>query len=109
MSQALMEALGEEQRNALIQKAIENLMTPAKDNYGRATTTALEDAFSFAVQQTAREIINKELTNDDGFKAKIRAVIVDATDKFLVENREATVNELSNSLSQSVKFSASRY
>lgn len=98
VSEALMKSLDEEKRNALIQAAIEHLLTPQKDYSGRPQPSPIESAFRYALTDCAKRIAEDHLASDAAIAEKIRGLITDALVKITETNREETVRGIAATL-----------
>lgn len=81
VSKALIEGMGQEVRDSLIEQAVQALLVPTKINTydARATgptpiQTAFDNAARSAVNQVAREVLEE----DETFKARVKELMLDA-------------------------------
>ena len=77
-AQAILDQLTPEKKEDLIRQSIVALITPKKGSsyqFGAPTSTALQDAFDYAVAEIAREVLKEQLAEDSESMKKIRDVI----------------------------------
>lgn len=103
---AIVAQLTPENREKLIAEAIKNLISPDSSKFSGGTSP-LQEAFKYAIQATARELIEKRLAEDDTVKTALNAIITDALKAVLTTNREKAVEKMADSLS--TFLSGSRY
>jgi hypothetical protein len=92
VAKAVFEALGQEQRDALITKALDGLMEPVKDRYGYDKRSLLEGAFRDACEMAARTyVMEKARDPEDPFGAKLREFVTMVVDKMFTDKDIAAV------------------
>lgn len=98
---AVMASITQEQRDLLIKQAITHLLAPTAGNYGQ-NPSPLQKAFNQAVENYARKFVEKEMEADGEFAAKVKSVLVDASDRVLTgEGRGKLVEKMSNAIADS--------
>jgi hypothetical protein len=97
VAESLMASLDEQKRTALIQGAIQHLITPQGNAYGGGKSPLVE-AFNMAAGHVARSIIADELIKDETFVAKIRGMIVEATERITTTNRDAVIQKMADAI-----------
>lgn len=86
VAKAVLEALPQEKRDALLVDAIKALVAPQQDHYGRATRSMLEEAFAMAARSSAVEIAREMFRSDPA----LRAMVQDVTAKAVAKMAEAS-------------------
>lgn len=72
VAKAIMEGITQDNRDVLIETAIESLMKPySTTTYGNEKSTPLQDAFNKAVKKASEEVVGLLIT--DEFKERIKA------------------------------------
>lgn len=97
ISEAIFASLTQEKKDALIARALENLMSPT-ESYGSEKVTVIQREFYEAVRCLARDLVTKELEGNTEIKEKINGMIRDAVILMTETNREATVNKMSEAI-----------
>lgn len=93
VSKAIIEGLGDDQRNLLIKQAIESLMTvDNRDSYGRDKRNRLQIAFDEAVVNHARRVASEELAKDENV-AKLHSLVAEAIERLFTGDVRADVIE----------------
>jgi hypothetical protein len=108
VSEAILRALDENQRNILIQNAIAVLLAPKKDSYGYKITTPLQDAFNNAIAVVSQRIASETMLNDENVKAKMRGLLDEAMDRVFDKDREKHVQRVADSISSAMYCHGSR-
>lgn len=80
---AMMKSLDQAKRDELIRRALEALVTP-QHVHGSRRNSALEDAFQYAINGMAREIVREMLEQDD-VKQRVREIVAKAFEKFTTD------------------------
>lgn len=108
VSKAVFEMIPPEAREQLLQRAVFDLITgSSKSAYGNKTK--LQELFEQAVFTTARKLIEEHLTNSPVFEEKIRELFIECINRaFTGDNRDKLVNKLTNALSEGL-FEGKRY
>lgn len=100
-STAILQAITDQQRAALIQAALTYLLTPREGAYGRKPLSPIQEAFNLAVEGLARDLVRDELRTNPAITEQIHALIVDAVDR-LMADRAAVVDRMADSLSRAL-------
>lgn len=99
---AVLTAISPDQRQALVEGAIVKLLEPQEplDRYSsKKRPSRVEEAFIDAVAVVAREEVRRLMNEDDGVRAKVAAIVRDATDRaFTGEAREQLVNRMAGAI-----------
>ena len=96
---AVMQAITQENRDTLIQEAIQHLLSPSKDTYYGRTRSPLQAAFDYAVEQKAKEFIGKTL--DEMLAGKIKSITEEALLKaFADDRRDKLINNIADAILQ---------
>lgn len=95
---AILETITPEKRNELLREAVGNLLiAKAKYNEGK---TVMQEAFEYAVQLTAREMIDKKLKEDVDVIAKIKLLIDEAVIRAIDGNRENLIEKMASNFAK---------
>lgn len=95
---AVIQALGESGRDALVKHVVEYLTTP-KGGYG-AKNSPLLDALNMAASQAATKYFRDKVENDPTFAAALEQLYADGVKKFLdSDTREKTIDRIADRLS----------
>lgn len=79
VSKAILEGIDADQKQAILQQAVDSLLKPYKvDRYGSETTTPLQAAFSTAVQQTVGQVAREMVSENQELLAKVRELVTQA-------------------------------
>lgn len=106
VSAAVLQTLTAESRDELIKQAVSHLMQP--DKMGRyGNLTPLEQAFGFAVEKTAREIIADIVRDDDAVKTALRDLAAKSIAKAMLS--ETVVNDIADAIGTMVGKAARGY
>ncbi len=91
-AQAILDQLTDEKKEDLIRQSVINLITPKEKThgYGRATSTALQDAFDIAVAEIAREVLRDTLQEDSDVMNQIQKVVQDGITEAFSEGAPET-------------------
>jgi len=91
LSTTILDKISKEDRDVLIAKAIEHLLTPAqKDPYYKVNSdTVLTRAFKEAAEFVARQEVVSELKTNEKFKSQMREMLAKVMDK--LANDEALI------------------
>jgi hypothetical protein len=105
VSEAIVKSLDEEKRNALIQGAIQALLTPQQTSgyYGRKETP-VEQAFNEAVRNVAHKVAEEMLAGDERVRARLKELMNAALVKVMDDNREATVTKIADALAAGMAY-----
>ena len=98
VSAAILQTVTAENRDALITQAIASLFAPNSSGYG-SKQSPLQDAFNSAVFAKARQIVIEVLDLDETLNNKIKAIIVEAAEKALSdEKRDDMINSMASAI-----------
>ncbi len=99
-SAAILEQISDEDRNGLVAKAVEHLMTPASSRlYPGLRLTPVQEAFDLGVETAARQIIYRYIQENPVVKERIIALVAQAFDKIMEpEFREAAAEKMADGL-----------
>lgn len=98
VSKAIIDGLGDEQKQLLIAKAIEGMLGPANPNDYHDKRTKLEVAFDQAVSQMLAQIAREELERPE-YQRKLRALFVEVAEKFFAGAGSGVATKLATALS----------
>jgi len=109
VSEALLATIDQQKRDTLIKDAITHLLTPQKSSYSSSPPVSpLQEAFRAAVYACAQTFAREELGKDDNFRARIRALLLDALTQLETKNREATINNLAKAIERGMAYDENR-
>lgn len=94
---AIIKALDDEKKNALIQGALSHLTTKPSNGYGKQKTP-IENAFEMALNKVARDKIEEFLKTDDSVNKMIEGLIADAVKQINGEGRDKTVSKIAEKI-----------
>lgn len=102
VQKAIVEKLTSENRDELISKAIQDLIIPKTDSYGKQSV--INRLFKDAVENIAREYIHKSLSEDPKFRKAITDLFQNVLDKVFNndENREKLADSLALSMTRHI-------
>lgn len=102
---AMMNALDQKAREELLQKALLYIITQRDDphRYGQKQDSPLEQAFKFAVERIARDIIDDMVKNDESIRARIKALCAQAAEKLFIN-----ADEISSAMARSMADAISK-
>jgi hypothetical protein len=83
IGESIMTSLTEEKRNALIQGAVEYLLTQNKNPYNDRTESPIESVFKSAIRDIAETIATESLFHDGRVREIIRKMISDAVERMM--------------------------
>ena len=91
VAKSILDALPQEQRENMLEKAIVSNITPPKDNghnyYGSKKSSDLEDQFQMAAREQVRDIVRGLVEKDEAVKGRIREVVSAALTKALASDK----------------------
>jgi cytochrome P450 len=102
LAEAVMASLDQVKRDALIQGAVQHLITQNTSAYDR--TSPIEQAFMYAVRDVAAKIANDMLANDKTVEERIRGLVNEALERLMVANREKTVEKLADAIAAGMAY-----
>lgn len=85
VQKAIFEGISAEQRELLVQQAIEYLVAPPTNGYGQRGTSPLESAFQNAVAIAANQIV-RELVKESEFTARITEMVEKTLREFVAQD-----------------------
>lgn len=98
VSKAILEGMGQEQRDLLVQNAIESLFKEANPSNYSDKRTHLEVAYQRAINYTAEKIALEVLERPE-FRARVEAVVVEAVNRqFEGDGRESLVQRMADGI-----------
>jgi hypothetical protein len=98
VSAAILQTVTAENRDTLITEAIANLLRPKEARYG-PKTSLLQEAFDFAVNEKARQILTEMLDTDQKIKAQVSDIIAKAAEKaFNEERKEQMIDSMARAI-----------
>lgn len=96
---AILSQLTPEKREAIIGQAVKDLLVPVEVYRGAGYQTPIEAAFKRAVGEVAREVATEMVTQNEEIRGKIRALIVEATERAMApEKREAQMDRIASAI-----------
>lgn len=101
IGEALLRAVDEKTREALIASALRSLLERDGNSYDKKSP--LERAFAYATQQMAHKTAEEMLVNDAEFKAGIEAMIAEAAAKVIGEGRAEMVDKIAKAISSGLE------
>lgn len=101
VSEAIFQSFDAQKRDALVKSALEALLQPTKDGYGKGKSP-LQQAFEDALASKARQVANEAVENKPEIIAEIDRLISDAMKKLVTENREAMVDKLADGMRKAI-------
>jgi hypothetical protein len=104
VAHAIMEQIGAEGREKLIEAALQALLEPPKDRYGSYGYTPLQAAFNNAVQSVAAQVVREQVADDPVFIARVKEKVGEALIKMDDENY---TNYVADALAQALKAKTS--
>jgi hypothetical protein len=104
---AILQTVTQENRDVLIQEAVTHLLTTDKSySYGGRQRSPLQNAFDYAVEQKAKEVIGQTL--DGVLSEKVKEVVEEALVKaFAEERKDKLVQNIADAIIKG--FSVERY
>lgn len=78
VSKAILEGIDDNQKQAILEQAVQALITPKKDNYGRNTDTPLQRAFDSAVGSVVYQVAREFVEENQELRAKVREMVAQA-------------------------------
>lgn len=73
LTQAIIEGIGEDEKNNIIGQAIAYLTQPAKNSYSRDAKTPLQEAFDTAMGMYVNRVVREYIEKDETVRAKVNA------------------------------------
>ena len=102
MSEAILRAVDEKTRDALIKQAIAYLLAPQEPAYRGAERrpSPLEEAYKWAVESYAKRMAHELLEQDEGVKGQVKGLLQEAMERAFVKHREATVERVAKAIAE---------
>ena len=103
VSEAILRSLDDQKRDALVQQALQYLLTPQESgySYGRKKTP-LEEAFEFAIRSVAGEVVSDHLEQDAQVKERLNGLVAEAFAKALENDRERITDRLADAITSAL-------
>lgn len=99
---AILTAIGETGREAIIKSAVAHLTTAPSSSYDKRGSPLL-DVIHNAAREIASACLKEQLASDTEFLAQVKRLYTDATTRmFNVENREKLVEKLSSTMADAL-------
>lgn len=98
MSEAILQALSTQQRDALLRGALEYLVTSTRDDRGRPMPSPLQMAFNAALRDAAQSVIAAELEENTAAQQQLKALITAAYEHALTGDSPGLVSRISAAL-----------
>ena len=96
VSEAILQAIGEKQRDAILQEAVRELLTKKKVGVYGDYTTPIQEAFNLAVAGVAREAAREMLDTDEDIRTQVRALLKEVVERVFTIQRDKAIDALSN-------------
>lgn len=106
-SEAILNAITEDQRQTLIRDAVAYLLTPEDRGYGRRESP-ITLAFHDGVRSVAIRVAMDMFEKDETIKTKIRELLNEALEKVMNANRDKTVERLANAITEGMAYRENR-
>jgi len=100
ISEAIFQTLDSGKRETLIKEAIAYLLRPAGDRAGNESP--IESAFRRACIAVTEKIAEETVVKDEAFKAKVKALLVEAVERFNGPAREKLIERLAEAIGRAV-------
>jgi hypothetical protein len=71
LTQAILDGIGEDEKNNIIAQAVAYLTTPPKASYGVQPKTPLQSAFDSAMDHYVRTVVREYIERDETVKARV--------------------------------------
>lgn len=101
ITKAIFDSLTTEQKEDLLKKAVSSLLQPReRSGYSSySKKTQLQEAYELAAYQVASSLIAEEMKNDEVFKANVKKLYADASEKvFAGENYQKLVDKAASNI-----------
>ena len=109
IGEALLRSLDQAGRDVLIKDAIAHLVTPTKSAYNNTSESPLQMVFHQAVITVTREVIAAQLKENEVIKTAVDSLIMEAVQRVFVDQREKTIEKVTNSIVEALKIDKSSY
>jgi hypothetical protein len=83
ISEAILTQINTEARDQLIREALQQILEPKRDTYGRVTSSPIQEAFADSCSRLMREIVEKLISEDPDVRKKIEDFAKSAISKLL--------------------------
>lgn len=101
VSEAIFQSLDEQKREALIRSALEALLLPNAEGYGRGKSP-LQAAFEQALYRKANEIAADALSNRPEITKAVDDLVMDALRKFMGEKRDEMIEQIADGIRKAI-------
>ncbi len=101
IGEALLRAIDEKSREALIQAAIRHLLERDSNAYDRKSP--IERAFAFAAQSIAMKTAEQMLADNSEFKAALESMVAEAAAKVIGDGRAQMVENIAKAISKGLE------
>jgi hypothetical protein len=101
VGKALLDAMDQSKKDALIKDALVYLITPKGNGYN--PTSPLQESFRSAVYTVATRILEEKLTQDSDALKQISQCVDLAFKKVTQENRDELINNLARAIAEAFK------
>jgi hypothetical protein len=103
---AIMQTVTQENRDTLVKEAIQHLLTPVKGYGSNPPKSPLQNAFDYAVEQKAKDVIGQTL--DGMLSEKVKEVVEESLVRaFAEERKDKLVQNIADAIIKG--FSVERY
>lgn len=97
VAKAMFDTLTETKKEELLNQALTQVITPAKDAYGRSTVSIVEQAFRQHVELEVRNIVREIMKSDPRVAAKLTEVVTQTIHNLLFKDSDRLANALTQS------------
>lgn len=98
ISEAILQSLDEQKKDALIKASLQHLLTEESVNYGSKRPSPLEQAFRHAANDVAREVAREQLLNNADFKSQVQKLMQEAMNIVFEKKAEAIADKLGDAI-----------
>ena len=79
VSKAILEGIDDNQKQTILDQAVQALIAPRKDRYGQSTgLTPIQEAFDLAVNQTIGQVARELVSENEELLTRVRGLVADA-------------------------------
>lgn len=97
-SAAIVQAISQQGRDAIICQAVDFLLTPKESSYSSRKVSPIQEAFTRALEQTAREVALEMIEKDERVRARLLEMLVAAHEQVLVAGRDNMVKKIAEAV-----------
>ena len=101
VSEALLKTIDNDSRSALVQGAIQVLLTPSKENWDKGKTP-LQVAFEGSVQKFATKLVEEEFESRLDLQKEVKDVVEQAVAKWLKADKKDLIEKISKLISEAM-------